>query len=615
MPFTSASEALETSFDYVVIGGGTAGITVATRLAERSDLKVLLIEAGEYHGRDPLVDVPGFIGRTIANPKFDWAFKSTPQSGANHRVVPQPRGKGLGGSSLINYLGIFRPSKEEIDSLEKLGNKGWNWESILHSLKNSESPVPYEATSTIRDTYAIGADPDFHGVNGPIKMSFPKLLTTLHARLFTAGESLGIPKNKTINDCGAIGSVTPLYTLDPSTTTRSYAASGYLETNLHRKNLFVLTNAQVTKINFETKGLLQRTVSVDVLSQGTEYRISKIQRDIILSSGTLQTPQLLELSGIGHPDILSRHGIRTLINLPGVGENLQDHVGVTTIAQVETVDETVNDLIDPVIFKKHEELYANDKTGLLSTVPAAAFMFLPSKCLGSKEDIKAVEETMRTQSTKSSTITIPSLAFGLEKQYAIQRELFNDDKQAHGEIMNFLGHLPTFNSTPEPGKRYTTLSCSLTHPLSRGSVHIASADPLLPPEINPNYLANKTDLNLLVGVVEFALKLYNTKPLADHVKSICLPPQEAIAGGKEGLKAFVRDNCRPIYHPVGTASMLPRGDGGVVDASLKVYGTSNLRVVDLSILPLEPSCHTQSLAYAIGEKAADIIKAEISEED
>jgi len=221
-----------------------------------------------------------------------------------------------------------------------------------------------------------------------------------------------------------------------------------------------------------------------------------------------------------------------------------------------------------------------------------------------------LKENMHMQSTESLAISLPAIASGLEKQYAVQRDLFGDQNQAHGEIMNFIGHLPSPISSPEPGKRYTSLSCVLTHPLSRGSVHIASADPLKPPVIDPNYLSNEADLDLLVGVVEFALKLYTTAPFAAHVKDIRLPPKDAVEAGGEGLKTYVRSNCRPIYHPVGTAAMLPRDDGGVVDASLKVYGTNNLRVVDLSILPLEPSCHTQSLAYAIGEKAADIIKSE-----
>lgn len=154
-------------------------------------------------------------------------------------------------------------------------------------------------------------------------------------------------------------------------------------------------------------------------------------------------------------------------------------------------------------------------------------------------------------------------------------------------IMNFIGHLPSLNSSPEPGKCYTSLSCSLMHPLSRGSVHIASADPLFPPKIDPNYLSNEADLDLLVGVVESALKLYTTRPLANHVTSIRLPPEEAVAGGREGLKTYVRNNCRPIYHPVGTASMLPRDDGGVVDASLKVYGMSNLRVVSSTVYSIQ----------------------------
>ncbi|OSD00955.1 GMC oxidoreductase [Trametes coccinea BRFM310] len=612
MPFVTPNDLISIQPDYVVVGGGTSGLTLAARLTENPNTQVVVVEAGLHHGPTPEIDIPGYMGRSIANPKFDWTFLSVPQKRANHRVVLQPRGKGLGGSSLNNFLGIFRPSKDEIDAIEQLGNPGWNWDSLLYYLKKSETLQLPDLTADEAAAYAAQPDPVYHGADGPIKNSFGPIWADLHLKLFESAEALGIQRNPETGNGRNDGCMTSLVSVDATTAKRSYAASAYLEPNLHRQNLHVLTEAYVTKVLLESTGDLQRAVGIEYIKDGKTLRIDNVKRDIVISGGTLQTPQILELSGIGNKSILSKYGIKTIIDVPGVGENLQDHVGVSTIAEVDTHDETMDVLADPAFLKKHEELYEHRK-GLFASVPAPAFVFLPADALGSPEDIRSWKEHAQAKSTEVLADVIPSLKSGLEKQYKVQQQLFDDKVQSQAELLQFAGRQPMPYAPPaEPGKRYTSLFCALTHPLSRGSVHIASADPLAPPAIDPNYFANDADLTLVVRVVQAAIRLYNTPPLSNHVKKLLLPPPDAIARGEEGLADYVRDNCGPVYHPVGTAAMMPREDGGVVDPTLKVYGTSNLRVVDCSIIPLELSCHTQSIAYAIGEKAADILKAEIA---
>ncbi|KIP05965.1 hypothetical protein PHLGIDRAFT_128561 [Phlebiopsis gigantea 11061_1 CR5-6] len=614
MPIVTPDDLETVKVDYVVIGGGTSGLTLAARLTEDPKIVVLVVEAGIYHGPCPEIDVPGYMGRNIANPVFDWSFFSTPQKRANNRVVLQPRGKGLGGSSHLNFMGMFRPSKIEIDAIEELGNPGWNWDSLSHYFKKSEALQLPNLSPRDALKYAAKPNIEHHGFEGPIKNSFAPVWSEMHLKLFETAEALGIPRNPETGNGQNDGCMTSILSVDGETAKRSYATSAYLEPNLPRKNLLVLTEAHVTRILLEEDGSLKRAAGIEYLHGETPFRVENIQRDVIISTGTLQTPQILELSGIGRTEILSEYDIETVIDLPGVGENLQDHVGVATIAQVETKDETMDVLAEPMYRKKHEELYRFNM-GMLAAVPAPAFVFLPADALGTKEEVASWQGRAQAQNTEVLANTVPSLKAGLEKQYEAQRRLFAHKKQSQAELLQFLGRQPLPYAPPaEPGKRYTSLFCTLTHPLSRGSVHISSADPLAPPAIHPNYFANEADLDLVVHAVEYALKLYKTEPMSRHVKKLIIPTEETVAEGREGLREYVRANCGPVYHPIGTASMMPHADGGVVDACLKVYGTSNLRVVDCSIIPMELSCHTQSMAYAIAEKAADILKAEISEE-
>ncbi|CDO78110.1 GMC oxidoreductase [Trametes cinnabarina] len=587
MPLVVPDDLSSIQPDYVIVGGGTSGLVLAARLTEDPDIHVVVVEAGLHHGSAPEIDIPGYMGRSIANPKFDWTFLSVPQKRANNRVVLQPRGKGLGGSSLV------RPDLS------------------TDSVKSETLQLP-DLTPSDALAYAAKPDPNYHGIDGPIKNSFGPIWAELHLKLFEAAEALGIPRNPETGNGKNDGCMTSLVSVDATTAKRSYAASAYLEPNLHRKNLHVLTGAHVTKVLLTSGGDLKRASGVEYIKDGKKLRIENVKRDVVVSGGTLQTPQILELSGIGNPSILSKYGIATVIDLPGVGENLQDHVGVSTIAEVDTNDETMDVLADPAFLKKHEELYQH-KQGLFASVPAPAFVFLSADALGSPEDIRSWKEHAQAKNTEFLASASPSLKSGLEKQYKVQQQLFDDKYQSQAELLQFAGRQPMPYAPPaEPGKRYTSLFCALTHPLSRGAVHIASTDPLAPPAIDPNYFANEADLTLVVRVVQAAIRLYKTPPFANHVKKLLLPPPDVIARGEGGLADYVRQNCGPVYHPVGTAAMLPREDGGVVDPTLKVYGTSNLRVVDCSIIPLELSCHTQSIAYAVGEKAADILKSEIA---
>ncbi|KAF9460009.1 alcohol oxidase [Collybia nuda] len=614
MPVVTFAEFSSFKFDYLIIGGGTSGLTLAARLSEDPRITVGVIEAGGDAFHHPQIDIPGMMGTLLGNPTYDWTFQSVPQIRANNRVVPQPRGKGLGGSSLLNYMGMFRPCKKEYDVLEEMGNKGWNWESLLKCMKKSETTLPSNLSPEDSKKYAVTVDFEHHGTQGPIVKSYPFRWTELHRLVIDTAETLGIPRRPDSGDGVTVGVSTVFGSVDSRTSVRSSAASGYYEPNATRPNLLVLTHAHVTKVILQADDSgSQRAIGVELSINGTRSSVVGVKKDIVLSAGSFQTPQLLELSGIGNPNILNKHGITPVINLPGVGENMQDHVSVLTIAEVDSSNETLETLSEPEQLKLHNELYKSQK-GILAAVPAVAFLFASSGHLGIKENIAEWQAQADAHSKKTMTaISAPEVREGLKRQYEIQKRWFSDETQPQAEVTFVTGHLPAPGLSPAPGKRYASMYGVLLHPLTRGSVHIISSDPYAPPAIDPNYFANEADLDIFVHIMELTLKVYETPPFVDTFKGFVLPSPEVLgtdpAERKDRLKDFIRDTCGPVWHPVGTAAMLPRDQGGVVDSNLKVYGTTNLRVADLSILPLELSTHTQSAAYTVGEKAAEILKA------
>ncbi|KAG7446564.1 alcohol oxidase [Guyanagaster necrorhizus] len=585
MPIVPTAVFLAVQFDYLIVGGGTSGLCVAARLSEDKSVLVGVLEAGSYDSDLPEIAVPGLVGRTMAHPVYDWTFFSEPQVHANGRSILQSRGKGLG---------TLRPSKEELNALEELGNKGWNWNSLLESMKKSEHTLQDDFRSDNDKMFSIPPDPEFHGHGGPIiKSLFPASIPPIHAALFDAAENLGVARCAETGHGVVLGSMPVFTTIDTRTATRSYAASGYYKPNAGRSNLLILTEAQATKVILEDQeDGRKKAVGVEFIKNGN-WLSSSVRKEVILSAGSFQSPQLLELSGIGNPEILNTHGIKTLINLPEVGENLQDHTMVFTIAEVDETMDTMELLLDPQQQRKHAELYKNQR-GMLASVPTSGSIFLEPSKLGNAEELHAWRDLAESQcSSYLSSIRSPGLKRGIQKQYKLQREWFSCNRQAEGEIIFFNGHYPSAELQPKLGKRYLSLSAALMHPFSRGTVHIKSANPLDPPAIDPNYFANDADVEMTLRILKLAFKLQETAPLCDVIKE-----------RDENLKGYIKNMFSSVFHPVGTAAMMSRELGGVVDDKLIVYGTSNLRVVDLSILPMELACHTQSIAYAIGEKWA-----------
>lgn len=325
-----------------------------------------------------------------------------------------------------------------------------------------------------------------------------------------------------------------------------------------------------------------------------------VTREVILSAGTFQTPHLLELSGIGKKDVLSKHGISTILELP-VGENLQDHTFVTSVFETRPECHTTDFLNESLQREREMKLYETHKAGVFSSVHSSCFSFIPLRTFATPEDLRAFETALHED--KSHTAS-PSLS----KQFDFLKRWLNHPDQAQAELL-YRSQMRPGSGSVEQGKKYQTIMACSMNTFSRGTVHIQSSDPLVPPAIDPAYFSNPLDLQIMVCAVKFARKIASVEPFASTIIAPLEPGPDIQTDDQ--FADYCKEKMQSVFHPVGTASMLPMEDGGVVSPSLLVYGTKNIRVVDASVIPMELSCHIQATIYAIGEKAADIIKEQV----
>ncbi|KAI0828690.1 GMC oxidoreductase [Trametes gibbosa] len=592
---TTTEEFTSIAFDYIIVGGGTAGLALATRLSEDPSVVVGVLEAGEWHPTEEGISIPGLCGSLLGNSQYDWSFPTVAQKHINNRTVRQPRGKGLGGSSMASIR--RRASAREYDAFQVLGNQGWNWDEFVKYMKKAETTIPPSSTG-IPDYGTINCSPssEWHGTSGPVRKSYPLHFNALHLHITDTLENLGVPKNSEPSSGLNMGSVTSFTAVDPRTATRSYSSKAYYEPNAERKNLVVITSSSVSRVVFQAGSSPLIATGVQFTRNGKTFTV-EARREVILCAGALQTPQLLELSGIGNKKLLETYGIEVLLELPNVGENLRksscSHHRLSTIFQIDPKYETVDFLRDPEEFKLKRELYKSQK-GCLSSGLATVLGFIPATSLASEQKIKMWQEI-----GKKTTESAPK---NVRKQLELQMKWLADQTSAEVELIPF----PGFRILPsglerEPNTRYSSTLATTMHPLSRGSVHIVSADSKTPPAIDPNYMENPVDLEIMLAAIKFILKMYQTEPLRGVVRKQVAPTPEQSATD-EALIEYIKSNCTTVFHPLGTAAMLPREDGGVVSPRLRVYGTANLRVVDASVIPFELSAHIQSTVYAIAEK-------------
>ncbi|KAK0460559.1 alcohol oxidase [Desarmillaria tabescens] len=515
----------------------------------------------------------------------------------------QHRGKVLGGCSSIAFLSWNCASKFEYDAWDAFAsNKGWNWEGLLPYFCKSTA-IKADQVNTFpgistTDTSA-GNNPEYLGLDGPVQLSYNQVdPDTVPIYVKTLNE-MGIKTNPTPENGELTGMINSHMNIDSLTGTRSYAATTYFRRSELRSNFHVLTKAQATKILFNPT-----RKSAGIEATGVEFQVdsqtftARVRKEVILTAGVYQSPQLLELSGIGNRGLLEKLGISTIIELPEVGKNLQDHFVGSAQYELKpgilTFDELRN---NPVFTAEQAEIYAKTHGGMLASFNTA-LSFLPFSHFLDDEKAKSLVEAFdQVLSSRSETTALQA------KQYAVQREWLAKGVVPQMELILFSNGFVN----PEPGKSYITVLGAGLHHISRGSVHIKSKDPLLPPVIDPKVFDNEFDVKLLLEGLKLVQQVASMKPLADIIESTMIPPP-ALQTDVE-LIGYLKSCVGSAQHPMGTASMGPQELGGVVDGDLKVYGTTNLRVCDASIIPLGLGAHLQATIYAIAEKLADMIKA------
>ncbi|KAI1371246.1 GMC oxidoreductase [Hypoxylon crocopeplum] len=571
-------------FDYIIVGGGTAGLAVAARLSEDPSLVVGVLEAGPAALEDDSINAPGRFLQTLGT-KYDWQFETVPQKGLGGRALVWPRGKVLGGTSALNLMTWNRGNREDYDAWEKLGNRGWGWDSLLPFFMKSETfHLPdKEAQAANREYY----DRKVIGSNGPVHVSYSKQFPKTHELCYDTLVGLGIPENRAHHAGSNVGVWTNVSSVDPENKTRSYAAPAYFVPNSSRQNLVVLTEAFVQEIVLTQENGQWAATGVR-FTHGDNHFTAMASREVILSAGSVQSPQLLELSGIGNPQILKDAGVEVKVPNPNVGENLQDHLMAVSVFEVDSSVRTME-----------------------SGAPASTFCYLPVSTV-------IPEEKLGTLASKVKTLELSP-----PEKTAILRSRF--DSTANLGQFEYIFDFGNWNSNFQPGqpgaKKYASMLQILQYPFSRGSIHIRQ-----PPEsgsqkgdkpsiadkpiIDPGYYSGEhgeLDKEIMMQCIQFSDKLCRSIPLSEVVRERLFPPSSVDSDDK--LRDWVVRNTTTDWHPIGTCAMGGHGGihSGVVDDRLRVYGVRRLRVVDASIMPLQISAHLQATVYAIAEKGAKLI--------
>jgi choline dehydrogenase len=530
-------------FDYIVVGAGSAGCVIANRLSQDSSNKVLLLEAGGSDRRF-FIQMPIGYGVTYHQKKVNWMYSTEPSPEADNKPSYWPRGKVMGGSSSINAMVYVRGNPKDFDEWSEAGNPGWSYEEVLPYFKKMES-------------WQNGAD-KFRGGDGPLYVS--EVSSQLHPlcdNFLSAAEEIGIRLNPDMNGKNQEG--VGNYQITTHKGQRMSSSRAYLWPIRGRSNLKIVKNAMVTRILIKNK----KAYGVEYLKSGNTFKVAAL-REVILSAGSINSPQLLQLSGIGPKEVLESASVRLIHNSPAVGKNLQDHLGVSYFYKSKVP--TLNDQLRPVLGKIFQGLrYILTRTGPLSLSVNQSGGFIRTREGLNKPNIQ---------------LYFSPVSYSLE----------SPDRRAM--------------MSPDPFSAML-LGISNCSPQSRGTVSLRSSDPLKPPIIKPNYLSHEDDVKDLLDGVKVLRKLAKTDSFRAVIGEEFMPGSDCQTD--EEMIEHIKDTVWTVFHPSSTCRMGPDPKIDVVDSQLKVYGIEALRVADASIFPQLICGNINAATIMVGEKASDLI--------
>ena len=522
--------------DYIVVGAGSSGCVLANRLSKNADNKVILLEAGKKD-TNPWIHIPVGYFRTMHNPAVDWCYETENDPGLNGRSLKWPRGKVLGGSSSLNGLLYVRGQPEDYDRWQQMGNSGWSWDQVL----------PY----FIKSEHQERITDEFHGQDGPLTVSDMRLKRPICDAWIEAATNTGYEFNSDYNGPKQEG--VGYFQQTVRNGLRCSAAVAFLNPIKKRPNLKILTESHTTKINFDNN----RATGVTVQFNNGEIQEISATKEVILATGSIGSPQLLMLSGIGDHNQLKQHGIEIIQNLPGVGKNLQDHLQARLV--YKCYEPTLNDEVRSVLNKLKIGLnYIFTRRGPMTMAASLATGFLKTR----------------------PEVATPDIQFHIQPWSA----------DSPGEGVH-------------PFSAFTASVCQL-RPESKGEIKLNGNNPFSHPKIFPNYLSTPTDCQTIIDGVKVARKISDCAPLSKMISAEFQPGETVV--DDESILDWVRNCATTIFHPTGTCKM-GSDSMAVVNNRLQVIGTTNLRVADCSIMPEIVSGNTNAPAIMIGEKASDMI--------
>ncbi|KAI1476103.1 putative GMC oxidoreductase [Daldinia eschscholtzii] len=572
----------DATYDYVVVGGGNAGLTLATRLVEQKAGTVAVIEAGSFFEIDNsnLSQIPAQAGAFAGKgdddwqPLIDWGYITAPQVGANNDPIHYARGKGLGGCSSRNYMVYQRGTKASYDMwADQVGDDSYTWDNFLPYFQKSinfTGPNMDLRSANSTPEYDISA---FSTGNGPLSVTFANYAQAFGTWAQKGFEQLGLSVIPGFQSGSLLGQSYSMYTINPQTGIRDSSETSFLQKALNYPEYTVYQSAMAKKIVFDGT----KATGVLVETQGFEYTISA-RKEIVLSAGVFGSPQLLQASGVGPEELLKQHNIPVVANRPGVGQNMQDHLyfGVTHAVNAPTI----SSLSDPAYAAAAAAEFNERGGGMYSNPTTDSFGW------------EKVPDHLRSKMTNGTLGVLNSYPEDWpELEYVSLGAYVGDQEDSrHG--------------SPNDGRNYGSLVVALITPQSRGSVNITSPDTSVQPEINPNFLVNKADQEVVVAGFKRAREFWDTDAMSSFSIGDEAYPGLDVKSDDQILEA-IKKSYNTIYHGSCTCAMGPKdNEMTVVDSTAKVIGVQNLRVVDASAFPLLPPGHPMATVYALAEKIA-----------